>query len=510
MRNDNIFIDKSKNISLIEKNENISIIVKNDISLNQTVSLIEKKKDEEISIPESSNKIISITNSENSMKNNIDYNGIIEEWDFIQESSSLVSKNKMDLAWERYWSKYGECLIWASWLEKYANYINPEYLPENTDDKEQQLSEKFLEQNTCFPSEAHRNCVIGRSNFEGIFGKNEIRKYDSTTKNMNFSFDNTNKQEVIEREAEDNRKRIGNQLSPDIGEGWNPLSPFSVEDSYLASNAEDEKLITKCDSISGSITRTNATSDSMTNVTKMTLTSSSCDSASTQSSSLVSSTMSSNESNVTSSSSDIGNDYTVEDNDKYWQELWKENFQEQYKKHYETFMFKAKESVVCSEINLSDDKNYKIKNNTINDDIKSVVIEKNVSLSKKKMIMESVGMLMQNLTMSCETNSHDNCKENCLEIIDNDEQSVEHYNTTESDVLVYNIESKINSSLNSKNEVREMGNEEKPITLKRRYCISLISFDFFRIYFFYFRQTKFFSLNSSFFFNYHLLVIDKF
>ena len=44
--------------------------------------------------------------------------------------------------------------------------------------------EKFSEQNTCFPSQAHRNCELDRSNFEGIFSKtnniddNEIKVKD--------------------------------------------------------------------------------------------------------------------------------------------------------------------------------------------------------------------------------------------------------------------------------------------------------------------------------------------
>lgn len=95
-------------------------------------------------------------------------------------------------------------------------------------------------------------------------------------------------------------------------------------------------------------------------------------------------------------------------------------------------------------------------------------------------------MLMQNLTMSCEPNSD----ENCLEIVDDNEKNILHYNTIESDVVVCNTESKINNSLKH-NEVREMESEEKPITLKRRYCISLISFNIFSIYFFCFHQTHF-------------------
>lgn len=75
----------------------------------------------------------------------------------------------------------------------------------------------------------------------------------------------------------------------------------------------------------------------MTNVTRMTLTSSSCDSTSTHSLSLVSSVTSSVESNITSSSSELDNESTMEENEKYWQNLWQENFQFQYEKGYEVF-----------------------------------------------------------------------------------------------------------------------------------------------------------------------------
>lgn len=254
-------------------------------------------------------------------------------------------KSSLDIAWDKFWSDNGEQMIWSSWIGKYADYINPAYLQayhqstcdvverEDAELKRNPSVEKYAEQNTCFPSEAHKNCELNLSNFEGIFKKNE---------NVNFPFDTTNRPEVNDRDAAENRKAVAQQeIQQDVSEGWNPLSPFSPEDSgsNQQSYGEDERLIARCDSMNGSLTaKTYATqSDSMTNVTKMTLTSSSCDSNSIQSS-LVSSATSSIESNATTSnSSDQENEFNAEESDRYWQHLWKENFEDQYQNQYKLF-----------------------------------------------------------------------------------------------------------------------------------------------------------------------------
>lgn len=265
------------------------------------------------------------------------------------------NKSAMDIAWDKFWAKHGEQLIWASWIEKYADYINPDYFQNNartTEDEKSQDAEinevaieRYFEQNTCFPSQAHKNCELVRSNFAGIFNKSyssdsELKPAAISSSNTSFSFEQASRQEVNDKDADENRKKILNfEITPEEGDGWNPLSPLSIEENYIHhSNAEDERLLMRCDSVNGSITKTNATSDSMTNVTKMTLTSSSCDSNSIHSSSLVTSVTSSIESSMTSTSSDQENEFSVEDNDKYWQQLWKENFETQYKKQYELFI----------------------------------------------------------------------------------------------------------------------------------------------------------------------------
>ncbi|KAK2576626.1 hypothetical protein KPH14_005293 [Odynerus spinipes] len=417
------------------------------------------------------------------------------------------NKSEMDLAWEKYWSKNGEQLIWSSWIEKYAEYINPEYLQDSLRLKEDERcgeskeggADKFVEQNTCFPNQAHKNCEIGRSDFEGIFSKSSLSDNDSKPRsssyNVNFSFDDPNKQSVNDRDAEENRKKLTNyELSPEAGDGWNPLSPFSAEESYNQhSNAEDERLLTRCDSINGSTARTNATSDSMTNVTKMTLTSSSCDSNSIHSSSLISSVTSSIESNITFSSSEE-NECASEDNDKYWQHLWKENFQLQYQKQYELFIarYKQAESQKASRISLfHKDNNESIwkhgNNNQLNEQSQvensmeelhkiSNLDDKNITndtqtkkdlTKKKRMIMESVGMLMQNLTMKSEEEVMDGDNKQTNNIENSKKEDTTHTSDENNTVAPSNTDNGEVTRKLSNDDDKDKPNEDRPITLKR-------------------------------------------
>ncbi|XP_017882255.1 trimethylguanosine synthase isoform X2 [Ceratina calcarata] len=425
---------------------------------------------------------------------------------------SIYSKTKsvMDIAWDKYWSENGERIIWTSWIEKYADYINPEYFQHNSyliNDKRLKMREtieKFSEQNTCFPSQAHRNCELDRSNFEGIFSKNNSTgNNDLKIKDMssiNFSFDDISRPEVNDKDAEENRKRLTSfEVSPETGDGWNPLSPFSMEESYnQQSNAEDERLLTRCDSVNESIAKTNATSDSMTNVTKMTLSSSSCDSISTHSSSLISSVTSSIESNITNSSSDQDNDqeYVTEDNDKYWQHLWKDNFQIEYQSHYKLFIdeYKKEQFEISSreysqkrnerdrkqdESDESIDKHFIIHvrpdNRTYNSENRTTS-KKSLSHNKdekikKRLIMESVGVLIQNLTMKSEdsepTDKNEKSNEMKSQKSEQNDQAVIKQN--ENNMIVSN-ETGGNNTIQRKYSDDGDGdkpNEDKPVTLKR-------------------------------------------
>lgn len=376
-------------------------------------------------------------------------------------------KSMLDISWEKFWSDNGERLIWSSWIEKYAEYINPDYLNDieaknSTNDVDNQT-----EQNTCFPNQAHKNCEIKHSNFEGLFDKND-------KDNVNFTFDDNCKDDniVVDKDAEDNRRKFGLNfnVSPEI-DGWNPLSPFSVDNSYKEqSNYDDERLIavSHCDSINGSITKTNATSDSMTNVTKLTLTSSSFDSSSVQSLSLISSATSSIESNITNSSYEQCNDLVASDDDKYWQYLWKENFQLQYNYHYENFvlrygMIDKKNSPVLINHSLeikdpttdikkhqdvADGEDKKLKSGT----------KKIAKKNQQKKIIDSVGALLQNLTMRA-----DNRDTKTLQ----DGNCVEDNSTTLKDSSSNLTTNNRNKKLSSDDGDGEKPNENKPVTLKR-------------------------------------------
>nr|XP_033320978.1 trimethylguanosine synthase-like [Megalopta genalis] len=413
------------------------------------------------------------------------------------------NKSSMDIAWDKYWSENGEQLIWSSWIGKYADYINPEYLQQSAhligDERVEtkETIEKYSEQNTCFPSQAHRNCELGRSNFEGIFSKhnstdsNEIKAKD--TYSVNFSFDDLNKQEINDRDAEENRRRITSlETPPETGEGWNPLSPFSLEESYnQQSNAENERLLTRCDSINESIAKTNATSDSMTNVTKMTLTSSSCDSISMHSSSLISSVTSSIESNITSTSSEQDHEYTPEDNDRYWQHLWKENFQIEYHKHYELFIaiYKTEHSnpsVDCfceqhknveSDGSVDQDLTETDTINKINVSNKNFTYCKREKTRKKRLIMESVGIFVQNLiTKSDDSDGKERKnKEGNKNVSSSGDKKNDQSAVTQNDnsAIIRNHGDSNNSiKRNYSNEGDgDKPHEDKPVTLKRSHEI---------------------------------------
>lgn len=429
----------------------------------------------------------------------------------IKRNSSNY-RSELETLWGQFWSENGEQLIWASWIEKYADYINPDYLQQNQRSiederidvqKQKTAAEPFPEQNTCFPNQAHKNCEINRCNFEGIFSKTitdpSVTNVKCLTDNTNFPFNDTSQIPVNDYDADENRKKLVNrEVSPEIGEGWNPLSPFSLEESYnQPSNMEDERLITtsRCSSIGESIAHTNATTDSMTDVTKMTITSSSFDSNSIPSSSLFSSTTSSIESHVTSSSSELESEPGMEDVDKYWQQLWKEHFQEQYWLQCKLFMERYDQELELhiddsnqemgndlphNSVNISDDTEYLQETVNSTELKKPKEIEKDSSKSftsgktnsgRRRLIMESVGTLMQNLTMHSDeaqpmdSDVGDNVETNSTE------KQADPAHATPTNNSAFNTGQSTPGANTFKNSTGgdegDQPNEEKPTTLKR-------------------------------------------
>jgi trimethylguanosine synthase len=232
--------------------------------------------------------------------------------------------------WEKYWSKNGERLIWQSWIEKYIDYINPEYLGKD-----------------------------GVPPFEG-----------EPSSAFNFDISNENRTEIVISPPPLHDLLTADDLFSD---GWNPLSPAStacVSSKYqhYRRNESDNLLSPRCESVNSSIPMTiGGTTDSMTNVTRMTISSfdfggsSRVSSESTPTSTptdsnSVSSFSDSEESDnpmttrlsadceklLKESKNDGNGEHipppTGNDPEEYWQKRWQGHAQEQYVKHYNEFM----------------------------------------------------------------------------------------------------------------------------------------------------------------------------
>lgn len=316
----------------------------------------------------------------------------------------------MQKAWLHFWADNRDEIIWTSWITKYADYINPDYFQSNTakEDEKPQNAEvnepavgKCHEHVTCSPNEACRSCVLIPSTSAGILHK-----------------DDSSDDRILEEMMQDET----------IGEGWNPLSQPSIEENYNQySNAEDERLLTRCDSINGSIAKTNVTSDSMTNVTKMTLTSSSYDSSTSFSSSCSSSSSLSLNLDILFENSTQGSDAISTSDpedifqaeyDKRWEKLWWEHFDAQYRKHYDLFISSYTKTYDLDHALTDEDIEYDTEADLSDDAIQIIKSSPNKVRSSKsgktsrntrpstshkrkteKLILNSVGVLLKNLAV---------------------------------------------------------------------------------------------------------------
>lgn len=122
------------------------------------------------------------------------------------------------------------------------------------------------------------------------------------------------------------------KLNGEVSEGWNPLSPLSIECEF-----EAERLITsRCGSHASSSLRT---VDSLTNVTRMTVSSLDLSNSSKTSSGDSISSVSSAQSSLSSTSSEDVDD--TQGYDQQWNALWKTHYEEEYLKNYQQFLQSA-------------------------------------------------------------------------------------------------------------------------------------------------------------------------
>lgn len=246
--------------------------------------------------------------------------------------------------WDKYWAKNGERLIWQSWIEKYIDYINPEFLGKD-----------------------------GIPTLEGEPSSAELLN-DVTSA---FSFDTKGVEMAHSSSHRHNSTEIvvspPARLSTDdlMADGWNPLSPASTADINTQRKTlkieADNLLSPRCESVNSSIPITiDNTTDSMTNVTRMTI--SSFDFGSSRVSSTSTPTSTPTDSNSVSSfseSEESDNPMTTRlsadcdkllkdklkdkheeevplptgnDPEVYWEKRWQGHAQQQYVKHYNEFM----------------------------------------------------------------------------------------------------------------------------------------------------------------------------
>lgn len=128
--------------------------------------------------------------------------------------------------------------------------------------------------------------------------------------------------ETPETEAKQDMLTCNSDINP--VDRWSPLSPLSTDDSSGDGSGDDNI-------VAGSVANTALTSDSMTNVTKITVSSLDFSCGDTEDSV--------HSSSLSSSSAGSGSaPCTTDEADRYWQELWKQHFSEQYCAHYNAFL----------------------------------------------------------------------------------------------------------------------------------------------------------------------------
>lgn len=130
--------------------------------------------------------------------------------------------------------------------------------------------------------------------------------------------DYSSKNRVLIRHLSDSDEK----LNAEVSEGWNPLSPISVE-----GETEAERLLSsRCGSHASGSGRT---VDSMTNVTRLTVSSLELSNSTSSSDSF---------SSVSSVNSSLSSDETEEDYQNQWNILWKQHYEEEYLEQYQKFI----------------------------------------------------------------------------------------------------------------------------------------------------------------------------
>lgn len=245
------------------------------------------------------------------------------ERDQTNSLSDIFDEKDLNEQWEKFWSKNCERLIWTSWIKNYSDFISPEYQMLTTNSNAQEEAEVM-----------------------------EVKPLNEETKGSTESTTETSPS------AENGAAMaiIVSNCSPDTTElkaitgGGDDANNT---DSHLK-EMMDSLALPRCDSVSSSIPMTINTTDSMTNVTQITLSSYGfCSSrvTSSENSHLSESTPSSlsppfNFDDEEETKIEMMNE--EDSGDQQWQLLWQQHYQEQYNKHYDEFVAERKHTKTCA------------------------------------------------------------------------------------------------------------------------------------------------------------------
>uniref|UniRef100_A0A2M4BB55 Trimethylguanosine synthase n=1 Tax=Anopheles marajoara TaxID=58244 RepID=A0A2M4BB55_9DIPT len=279
----------------------------------------------------------------------------------VERNNSLpdaFGREDLHDAWEMYWSKHGEAIIWASWIEKYSDYINPQYLEPGADQGQATGTNTPHDRSEATPgtaTEADRDFSFDHdaiaSGTEIVVSACSPHPYNKSTYQMAAW-------------PTGGSGSGGGGGGGSCGGGDSEL----LWSTHRAGSVENDTLLSpRCDSVTSSIPLTIGTTDSMTNVTRMTISSydfcsskvsseSSRLSGSLGSSDVSSSSESSNSSELLETEYLVGarddaageghgdgaivplDEEAAMDGEQYWQILWQQHFQELYAKQYHRFM----------------------------------------------------------------------------------------------------------------------------------------------------------------------------
>ncbi|CAH0398618.1 unnamed protein product [Chilo suppressalis] len=256
--------------------------------------------------------------------------------DYTTNSHDILEKMEQDLpnidtkvsdenylsenTFEKFWAVNGERLIWASWIKNYSDYINPSYLDQNND---------LLMDDNNIPKQRSADQIYQDQQVE----VNKKTDEDDGIRERKFSYDS---------KVNPYKK---NKAHPNPVDKVEETEPRNRDDPWLPlarkrSCSEHDRILSP---------RTVTGTDSMTNVTKITISSYDVSSSHVTSESSptedysMSSTTSDDQSNDQTRIANV--DEILEqppseelDTDQYWQFLWKKHFGEQYALHYANYL----------------------------------------------------------------------------------------------------------------------------------------------------------------------------